>query len=190
LQQNLKKMGTKKVLLLYSGGLDSTLLLELAVQMDLQPYCLLINYGQRHVKELEVAEEWCIKKSVAYRIIDMKDMNIRSKLTTDEILYEGVSEWYVPSRNLMFISMAASIAECLKINLIWYGANYSDREDLFPDCYQEWIYSLNKVLSINGSFPIKVEAPLQGMRKETVQKLAKLFNISKKEVFSGYETKE
>lgn len=174
------------LLLLYSGGLDSSVLLRLALKMGMSVHCVLINYQQTHLVELEFAEKYCISNSVDYQIVEIQNLGISSKLTDKTIPYTGVSEWHVPGRNLMFVSIAASIAESLNIPLIWYGANYEDREHLFPDCYQEWIYTLNKLLSINGSKPIKLEAPLLGMEKNTVQKLAKLFNINENQIFSGY----
>ena len=181
-------MKQKELILLYSGGLDSTVLLELAMRDGVMPFCLLIDYGQFHKEELVYAERTCHNKGLNYELIHI-DLPVKSKLTsTDESKYEGVSEWHVPSRNLIFIAIAASVAESRGTNLIWYGANYDDREHLFPDCYQEWVFQLNRLLERNGSVPIRVEAPLLGMSKETVQRLATIFNINEKEVFSGYGT--
>jgi len=173
------------LVLLFSGGLDSTLLLKLALDMKLNPLCLLIDYGQMHIQELSFAVTSCMSELVDYEKAMVK-IPMASNLTSEEKTYEGVSPWHVPSRNLIFISLAASLAESRGIPLIWYGANYEDREHLFPDCYQEWIYSLNQLLAKNGSMKIQVEAPLLGMQKDTIKKLAQKFGITNEKVFSGY----
>jgi len=179
----------KEIILLFSGGMDSTLLMILALQLGYKPYCLLFDYGQKHKVELEFAMKQCEKcqliRQFAYEVVNL-DLDVHSKLTDGTEPYKGVSPWHVPARNLIFISIAASIAESHGTDLVWYGANYEDREKLFPDCYQEWVFRLNQLLEINGSSKIKVEAPLLGMSKETIDKLRKSYNITDKEIFSGY----
>ena len=177
------------LVLLYSGGLDSTLLLEIALEMGLSPLCLLINYGQKHVEELEFAQRICQDKKVPWIRLQI-DLPVASNLTSKAQTYEGVSPWHVPSRNLIFVGIAASFAEERNIPLIWYGANYEDRDHLFPDCYQEWIFEMNKLLAINGSKKVMLEAPLSGMHKETVKALAHYFGITNDKVFSGYEKRQ
>ena len=173
------------LILLYSGGADSTLLLDMAFEMGYNPWCIIINYGQKHVKEVDVAVEYCSKANVSYEVLHIP-MDVSSALTDGNAKYEGVSEWHVPSRNLIFIAHAVSIAEGKGIDLIWYGANYEDRENRFPDCYQEWVYKLNQLLAINGSIKIIVEAPLLGMTKDTIKKLLVAHNINESEIYSGY----
>lgn len=180
------KKSPHDLILLYSGGLDSTLLLEMAIRDHLFPLCLSFNYGQKHQEELEYAANYCKRYNLPNPVVRIW-LDITSKLTNDVgEVYDGVSSWHVPSRNLIFIAMAASIAECEGIELIWYGANYDDRENLFPDCYQEWIYQMNKLLAINGSSKVRLEAPLLGMTKETIQRRIKDFGIKNNQIFSGY----
>ena len=173
------------LILLLSGGMDSTILLRMALGMGFTPYCLLFDYGQKHIQELEMAKAQCDKYELDYSIIPI-DLNVHSKLTDGSAKYSNVSPWHVPSRNLIFLSFATSLAESEGINLIWYGANYEDRVNLFPDCYQEWVYAMNNLLTKNGSRVIVVEAPLLGMGKETIKKLAVVYNINENEIFSGY----
>lgn len=177
------------VLILYSGGSDSTLLLEFAKSMGKKIYALLIDYGQGHKKELKVASEILVKERIQFQTVKIQDLMIDSGLTGALVgnKYENVSEWHVPGRNLMFVSIAASIAEARNIPVIWYGADYSDKENLFPDCYQDWVYEVNKTLQINGSKQIRLEAPLLGMTKEMVlDLLADLYKIQPTDIFSGY----
>lgn len=177
----------KQILLLYSGGYDSTLLLEWANKYsEKPPYCVMFNYGQQHLKELEKAIDKCTIQDLEWRQIDIT-IPIRSKLVNDDgTRYEGVSEWYVPGRNTIFVSIAASLAETLGIDTIWIGANFEDRMNRFPDCTQEWVMSMNETLRQGLSKPIMVEAPLLGLSKKMIVQIADELGITEDQVFSGY----
>lgn len=182
---------SEKILILFSGGADSRVLLELALFMKKVPYCLLVDYEQLHREELGFAKKQLESKNIEYQVVKIEGLNLSSALTGDGEQGrfgspEEISNWYVPSRNLMFISVAASVSENLGIKTIWYGADASDYENRFPDCVQEWLGRVNKVLEINGSYPIKLVAPLLGFSKEDVLSLLKLFGVEDDEYFSGY----
>lgn len=177
------------LLILYSGGADSRLMLEMARSLGKSIYCVLIDYGQKHKQELEFAMRQLKENEIGYQIVSISGLGIESALTGTGTKgsFEGVSEWHVPGRNLMFVSVAASIAEMREIDTIWYGADYSDREHLFPDCYQDWVMPVNDVLQINGSKPLKLQAPLLGMSKEMIlETLETVYDVRENELFSGY----
>ena len=177
-----------ETVVLYSGGADSRLMLEFAHKMGKRVYCVLIDYGQLHKQELEVAKTQLESMGISYQLSSIGNLKVDSGLTGDgkKDTYEDVHEMHVPSRNLMFIGIAASIAENRGADTIWYGADFSDYLNEFPDCKQEWIGRVNKVLAINGPKPIKLEAPLSGLTKEDIISLLKNFGITEEEVFSGY----
>jgi len=176
----------KKVILLFSGGRDSTLLLKIAKNLGYELHCVLFDYAQTHSQELEFAKQQCQKEQVSFDLITLS-LPIQSNLLSQEQTYEGVSEYHVPSRNAIFTTIASGIAETKGYDTIWIGANYEDREDLFPDCYQEWIFQMNKLLQINGSTEIRIEAPLLGMSSKIITDISEnLYNIKQKQIFSGY----
>lgn len=189
-------MNSNKVVVLFSGGADSRLLLELALQTKEKIHCVLIDYQQLHNKELDVAKKildsylkYGDGNKLTYQEVSLSGLNLCSALTGDGEkgrFGDQVSSWHVPARNIMFISIAASIAENLGFDLIWYGADYSDREGLFPDCYQDWVFKVNELLKINGSRPISLEAPLLGFSKQLVINYLESLGISKDSLFSGY----
>jgi 7-cyano-7-deazaguanine synthase len=184
----MKEIMMEDLVILFSGGADSNLLLQLAKAVKLNPYCILVHYGQFIEEELDFAAKQLDKMKVPYHVVSLIDLNVDSGLTGsgEKNTYKGVHERYVPGRNMMFLSIAFSIAESKGINTIWIGANYSDRENLFPDCYQEFIIKINELFKICGSKPIIVDAPLLGMTEEMVTRLLGYFRVSKGEIFSGY----
>ena len=182
---NIKDPTKNDLIILFSGGADSVLMLEKALEQGHRPYCILVDYDQNHKIELEFAKRYLNEKSVPSQIVKLYGLGLNSGLTTGEKgIYDGVHEMYVPSRNLMFVSIAASIAENMKIDTIWYGADYSDSD--FPDCRRDWVEQVNDILEINGSFGIVLEAPLTWLTKEQVIEELEQHGINMGKVFSGY----
>lgn len=179
---------TPDVVILFSGGADSVLMLELALELKMYPFCVLIDYQQLHIKELDVACEYLSDKDIKWKTVKLTGLGINSGLTGDGVqgTYEGVHEMHVPSRNLMFIGIAASIAEDMGVDTVWYGANWDDYLNDFPDCKQEWLGRLNRVLEINGPRPIKLESPLCGLTKDKIMKLLERRGVKMENIFSGY----
>lgn len=179
----------KKILILYSGGADSRLLLEIAITLGKNIRCLLVDYGQIHIKELEVAKKHLDSIHIPYDHVTIQGLNINSALTGNKIKgqYTGVSEFNIPGRNSMLLSLAFSIAESNDIKEIWYGPDMTDYYNSFPDCYQTYVGKVNELFEIAGSKKISVIAPLLGLSKEMVlELLEKGFKVNKDEIFSGY----
>ncbi len=183
----------KDIVMLYSGGADSALMLRLAQMSGRNPYCILIDYGQKHIEELDFAKKQLKEWGVQYQIITIKDLNVDSGLTgsLDEQRWENVHSMNVPGRNTIFIGLAISVAENKGIDEVWYGPDYSDRINLFPDCYQEYVVKMNEVLAISGVKPITLVAPLLGMSKELILEMLDTFwGIKPEQLHSGYEAPE
>ena len=181
---------SKEIVMLYSGGADSMLMLRLAQMSGRQPYCLLIDYGQKHIEELDYAKRQLENDGVLYQVIKVAQLNVDSGLTGElkESRWENVHAMNVPGRNTIFIGLAISVAENKGIDEVWYGPDYSDRINLFPDCYQEYVVKMNEVLAISGVKPIKLVAPLLGMSKELIlEMLSNFWGIKQTDMHSGYE---
>ena len=153
-----EKFDVFDLVILYSGGADSRLMLEFAGSLNMNPFCVLIDYEQLHIKELELAQKLLDSYNIPYRIVKIHGLGVDSGLTGsfEKNDSEQVHEMYVPGRNTIFISIAFSIAENLDIDTIWIGSDWSDRLNLFPDCYQEYIVQLNEFLKYAGPKNIKV----------------------------------
>jgi len=179
------------LVILFSGGADSVLLMELALQLGKRPFCIMFNYNQKHVQELDFAKKYLEKRNIRFREIKL-DLKVNSALTGDlkENKFDNVSEFYVPARNSIFLSIASSISEDLDISEVWYGADWSDMENRFPDCTQTFIDNMNILLESGMSKPVKVYAPLLGFTKEMVLIMLENINlIEGRDFFSGYENK-
>ena len=173
-------MPNTPVVILASGGLDSTVTAALARTDGYDLNLLTIDYGQRHRYEIE-----CAKKIAAWlgahdhKILQL-DLGIfgGSALTdkipvpTDRLSHErahGIPSTYVPARNTIFLSLALAYAEVLKATKIFFGANIRDYSG-YPDCRPEFIQAFMEVakqgtrLGQEGT-PVEVVAPLLFMTK-------------------------
>ena len=180
----------KWIVMLYSGGADSALMLKLALMSGRKPHCILIDYEQKHLKELDYARDQLNKWGVTWQQISVSGLNVSSGLTGDfrEARWSNVHEMNVPARNTIFIGLAMSVAENMDIDEVWYGPDYSDRINLFPDCYQEYVVKMNEMMEISGVRPIKLVAPLLGMSKELILEMLDFsWEIKPEELHSGYE---
>ena len=178
------------IVMLYSGGADSLLMLKLALMAGREPHCVLIDYGQKHIEELNFAKEQLEEHDISYQVVTIKGLNIDSGLTGDmsRSRWENVNAMNVPGRNTVFLGIAMGVAENLGVTEVWYGADYEDRINGFPDCSQEYVVSMNDVAEISGVEPIKIVAPLLGMNKELIKDILNMsYDYGNMDMFSGYE---
>jgi 7-cyano-7-deazaguanine synthase len=146
-------------------------------------YVLSFDYGQRHSRELTEAKWNCDKFSEVkeHRILDlhfMKEILEGSSSLVGDVIdvpdLENISEkdldqpiTYVPNRNMMLLSLAASYAESRGCQQIFYGAQAQD-EYGYWDCTVEFLEKINEVFSLNRRNSVKVVAPFVGKAKAEV----------------------
>ena len=181
----------EKILILYSGGADSALMLKMAEVMGYEIECMSFDYGQKHSAELE-NDPYVLCPTISKHIkrdISSCFANVDSALTGsgEKGIYTKVNEYNVPARNTIFLSTAYAYAESNNIDYIWIGCDWSDRLNEFPDCYQEYIIKINDLFKSTASKYVKIEAPLMGLTKENVCLfLENMFKVNKENYFSGY----
>ena len=120
----------KSVLVVYSGGLDSYTLLNKAMSAFEKVEAITFNYGQKHKIEIEYAKAACEKLGIAHEIVnlDLQKILAGSALVGDSDIPEGnydkekMKQTVVPNRNMVMISVAASLA--IKMNSITYGTQH------------------------------------------------------------------
>ena len=169
-----------KVVLAFSGGMDSSVLLHMAAEKFDEVYCLFFDYGQRHKKELQCAEKQLksLNKGVEMLVIDTP-LNVlapTSSLTNLDIDTPDVREMrgeaqpksYVPFRNMLFISYLLSYAEGVGADAVWYGAAQVDSLAGYWDGSPEFLKEINDVAALNREHRIVVEAPLLTMSKADI----------------------
>jgi 7-cyano-7-deazaguanine synthase len=146
-----------RAVVLLSGGMDSATAAAEARAQGFALYALSFDYGQRHRREVQAAQEVGAALGVVdHRIIavDLRAIG-GSALTSDIAVPHGrslaemgqdIPVTYVPGRNLIFLSLATAYAEILEANDLFIGVNQLDNSG-YPDCRQEFLDSF--VLTAN-----------------------------------------
>ena len=136
----------KKAVILLSGGLDSSTTLYYAKAQGYDCHCLIFDYGQKHKKEIIQAKavarkagckSFCVKISLPWKGSALLDKKI-SIPSNRSWKTQGIPITYVPGRNIIFLSFAASFAEAIGAKTIFIGANAVDYSG-YPDCRPEFI---------------------------------------------------
>jgi 7-cyano-7-deazaguanine synthase len=157
----------QKVVVIFSGGMDSFTVLNMAHQEGYEVYALSFNYGQRHKKELEYASRACAQLSVNHKIIDISAINELiggSSLTSDIAVPEGhyaqasMKQTVVPNRNMILLSMAVGYAVSLEASKVYYGAHSGDHA-IYPDCRPEFVERMNDVCAIANYDKVEIVSP-------------------------------
>ena len=175
----------KKAIVLLSGGLDSVTTLYVALDRGYKCHCLIFDYNQRHKKEIMQAKKIAKKAHCDYQIIKISFpwggsslLDKEAEIPTDRNVEEETKQipsTYVPSRNTIFISIAAGWAETIGADTIFLGANSVDYSG-YPDCRPLYFDSYNTLLKegtksgVEGR-PIKVDAPLIDKKKSEIIKI-------------------
>jgi 7-cyano-7-deazaguanine synthase len=135
----------QKAVVLLSGGLDSATTLAIARAQGYACHALSMEYGQRHVAELNAARQVAAHQGVVdHKVIRIGLETIGGSALTDasiqvpEVMEDGIPVTYVPARNTVFLSLALGWAEVLNARHIFIGVNAVDYSG-YPDCRPEFI---------------------------------------------------
>jgi len=154
-------MSAKKIseacLVLLSGGIDSTTALYWALRRYKNVQPVIFDYGQRHRVEIKMARKTCSRLGLEPKIIKIDLRQVGGSALTDEKIEvpgfrkveeikKGLPTTYVPFRNGIFISLAAALAESLKINDIICGFNVIDSPH-YPDTTAAFVRAMEKALN-------------------------------------------
>jgi 7-cyano-7-deazaguanine synthase len=190
---------------LLSGGLDSTTTLALA-RKEFVVHALSFRYGQRHAGELEAARRIAQAYGVASHIVT--DFDLRAfggsaltssidvpkdrDVTSTEV---GIPITYVPARNTIFLSFALAFAEVLPASDIFIGVNALDYSG-YPDCRPEYIDAFERMANlgtrggVEGTNPVRIQAPLIRMTKAEIIRLGVSLHIDYSMTTSCYDPED
>lgn len=193
-----------KAIVLLSGGLDSTTCLFIARRDGKEPVCLSISYGQLHERELSSAkkiadslglEHWTLPLSLPWGGSALTDPRIvLPKGRKESEIAKEIPVTYVPARNSIFLSLAASLAEAKGADSIYFGANALDYSG-YPDCRPEFLEAFENMI-LRGTKAgaegkkIRVAAPLLRLTKAEIVRLASELKVPFEWTWSCYEGKE
>lgn len=196
-----------KALVLSSGGVDSTTALGLAVSRygAENVIALSVSYGQKHDKEIQAAIAVAQYYGVEQLFLDLTKIFQYSncsllKQSTEDIPEESYAQQievtggtkpvstYVPFRNGLFLSSAASIALSRECEVIFYGAHADDSAGCaYPDCSPQFNNAMNTAIWEGSGGQLRIEAPFVAMNKADVVRLGLELGVPYHLTWSCYE---
>ncbi|MCR5666476.1 MAG: 7-cyano-7-deazaguanine synthase QueC [Eubacterium sp.] len=196
-----------KAMVLFSGGVDSTTALGMAIDKygaD-NVIALSMSYGQKHDKEIQssiaVAEYYGVEHLFLdlSKIFQYSDCSLL-KHSTQDVPKESYNEQidkthgdkpvstYVPFRNGLFLSTAASIALSKECSVIYYGAHADDAAGFaYPDCSGAFNNAMNEAIWEGSGHQVKIEAPFVNVSKAEVVKKGLELGVPYELTWSCYE---
>ncbi len=195
-----------KALVLFSGGVDSTTCLGMAVSKYGREnvIALSVSYGQKHTKEIECSQKIAEYYQVEHLYLDLakifqysdcsllshSDQEIPKDSYADQIdKTDGKPvSTYVPFRNGLFLSSAASIALSKGCDVIYYGAHSDDAAgNAYPDCSDAFNRAISDAVYIGSGEQLRIEAPFVNLTKAEVVKTGLDLNVPYELTWSCYE---
>lgn len=193
-------------LVLFSGGQDSTTCLAWALARYAHVETIGFDYGQRHAIELAVRPTVLQKMRALNREWDerlgddhMIDLSLISKISDTALTQDveitmqenGLPNTFVPGRNLLFMTVAATVAYRRGLTVLVGGMCETDFSG-YPDCRDDTMKALQVALNLGMATKLKVETPLMWIDKAQTWALAEylggqtLLDLIRKETHTCY----
>ncbi|MCF6206649.1 MAG: 7-cyano-7-deazaguanine synthase QueC [Sulfurovum sp.] len=191
----------RKAVCIISGGMDSALSAAIAKAEGYSIIAVHFNYGQRtESKELacfrKIADS--LKADERYEIdLPFFEQIGASALTDRSIevptggLEEGVPVTYVPFRNGIFLSIAASIAEKHEADALYIGVVEEDSSG-YPDCREHYIEAMERAINLGtkDETTLIIKMPLVHMKKSQIVAKALEMEVPLADTWSCYKAEE
>ena len=176
------RFSRSKAVVLLSGGLDSATCLYVALSRGYRCSCLIVDYGQRHRREIRSARAvaraagcpaFTAKVRVPWAGSALTDRRIRVPVGRSlRRIGRGIPSTYVPARNTLFLSLAMGFAEALGAVAVFIGVNALDYSG-YPDCRPAYYRLMRRVARVGTKAGlegkgIRILAPLIRMTKAQI----------------------
>ena len=169
-----------KALVLFSGGLDSTVLATQMKKDAEETRLLSIDYGQRHAKELDHSQKVADHLGLAHEILKLPQLGqilggsslTDKSMTVPEGHYaeESMKSTVVPNRNMILLALAGGHALSIGFDTIAYAAHAGDHT-IYPDCRPEFADAMDTALGLADWNTLSLHRPYVEMTKSDLVSL-------------------
>ena len=185
---------------LLSGGMDSATAAAWARAAGFEVAALSVDYGQRHIVELEAARSVAAALAIAdHRVLHVDLRALGGSALTSDIAVpkdrsgaaDEVPTTYVPARNTVLLALLTAFAEVEGASHLVIGANVQDYSG-YPDCRPDYLRAFAEVARLGtqagreGRAPA-VEAPLLHLSKAGIVRLGRELGVDFALTMSCYD---
>lgn len=178
-----------RVLVLHSGGMDSTTCLYKAHREGAEVFSLGMNYGQKLAVELMFAQRHCDTLGIPREVVNVSWQKPQRSIPIGRSVEEmraDVSPAFLPSRNAVFLSVACAHAAGIGADEVHTGINSVEFSG-YPDCTPEFLNSFAAMMAIANPSGARIVAPLLQMSKPQIAELARNMGIGEHDTWSCYQ---
>lgn len=183
-------------LVLLSGGLDSSTLLAQCASDATAGLALSVDYGQRHIRELEAAAAIARHYGVEHLVLDLTDWGrlLPGSALTDRSVTvphghyadETMAATVVPNRNATLLMAAAGVALAAGCTRVLFAAHAGDHP-VYPDCRPTFIAAAAYAAELGTDGRVTIAAPFAQMTKADIAHLAATLAVPIALTWSCYE---
>ena len=183
----------KDTVIIYSGGMDSTVLLH--EYKDSIKIALTFDYGSKHnAREHRAARANCGKLGIRHITLNLDFINglwqsdlLRSGGEIARGVYDedNIRRTVVPFRNAIMLSLATGLAEsngCKKVML----ASHSGDHTIYPDCRKEFNDAMNEAMQKGTYIGVSLFAPYNALSKREIALRGKSLGVDFGLTYSCY----
>lgn len=185
-----------KTVAIFSGGLDSTVMLHQLIGGGDEVLALSVDYGQRHRRELEHARSIATDLGLRWQLADLsaiRPLLAGSSQTSDDVpvphghyAAENMKQTVVPNRNMIMLAVAAGWAISEKADRVAYGAHAGDHT-IYPDCRPEFADALGKAIALADWHHVALHCPFIKLSKTDIVRLGAELGVDFARTWSCYE---
>lgn len=170
---------TQHTVVVLSGGMDSTTLMAVYADNGDQLSAITINYGQRHLREVDAARDVARYYGATHCVVDLPDLarvlsgssltDTRVAVPLGHYAAPTMAATVVPNRNAILANVAVGYAVAQKADRVALGVHAGDHP-IYPDCRPEFIDALRDCVKVAtaGYHTPDIEAPFVGISKTAV----------------------
>lgn len=188
-----------KTVLIYSGGMDSTVLLYDLIKSGAEVSALTIHYGQKHNKEINHAESITADLGIEHKVVNISSISEifgTSSLTSTEneipsghYEEESMKQTVVPNRNMIFLALATAWSISLGYDSVSYAAHSGDHA-IYPDCRNEFADAMNHAMKLCDWNTISLHRPYVDLTKADIVRRGFEISVPFKDTWSCYQGKK
>lgn len=181
---------------IFSGGLDSTVMVEQLRQAGDELLLLSIDYGQRHRKELEFARATAERMQLEWQLADLRALTpllAGSSLTSADVAVPhghyaeaSMKATVVPNRNMIMLAVAAGWALSRKCDRVAYGAHAGDHA-IYPDCRPAFVEAMRGALGLADWERLELYCPFLSLTKADIVRAGARLAVDFAHTWSCYE---
>ena len=185
-----------KTVVIFSGGMDSTVLLADVIEQGDEVLALSVDYGQRHKKELEYAAATCQHFGVTHEVADLSGISrlLGGSSQTDPDIpvphghyaADTMKQTVVPNRNMIMLSVATGWAISQKADRVAYAAHAGDHT-IYPDCRESFAQALDKAIQLCDWHELELWRPYVGITKADIVTVGVGLGVPFGQTWSCYE---